>query len=78
MNLKDILVHIDNRPTCASRLAVAIQLAKQQDARLSGLSVIPHPYYAPHHRPPQSSDPRRGRDPAAEDDDCAGPDVTLA
>ncbi len=53
MNLKDILVHIDNRPTCASRLAVAIQLAKQQDARLSGLYVISHPYYAPHHHPPQ-------------------------
>ena len=53
MNLKDILVHIDNRPTCVSRLQVAIQLAKQQNARLSGLYVIPHPYYAPHHRPPQ-------------------------
>jgi len=53
MNFKDILVHIDNRPTCVSRLQVAIQLATQQNARLSGLYVIPHPYYAPHHRPPQ-------------------------
>lgn len=53
MNLKDILVHIDNRPTCSSRLAVAIQLAVQQNARLTGLYVIPHPYFAPHHRDPQ-------------------------
>ena len=53
MNLKDILVHIDNRPTCSSRLNVAMQLAKQQNARLTGLYVIPHPYFAPHHRDPQ-------------------------
>ncbi len=49
MNLKDILVHIDNRPTCASRLAVAIHLAKQQQARLTGLYVVAHPYYASRH-----------------------------
>ncbi len=53
MNLKDILVHIDHRPTCFSRLVAAIHLAKQQSARITGLYVIPHPYYAPHHRPPQ-------------------------
>ena len=49
MNLKDILVHIDNRPTCSSRLSVAIQLAKRQQAKLTGLYVIPAPYYASHH-----------------------------
>ncbi|SHJ29735.1 Universal stress protein family protein [Malonomonas rubra DSM 5091] len=49
MNLKDILVHIDNRQTCKSRLQVAIQLAKQQSAFLSGIYVIPHPYYASKH-----------------------------
>lgn len=53
MNFKDILVHIDNRPTCASRLSVAIKIAKQQQARLSGLYIIPHPYYASHHVDPQ-------------------------
>ncbi len=53
MNLKDILIHIDHRPTCTSRLEAAILLARQQQARLTGLYVIPHPYYAPHHRPPQ-------------------------
>lgn len=41
MNLKDLLVHIDLRPTCSSRLATAIQLAKQQQAKLTGLYTIP-------------------------------------
>ncbi len=53
MNLKDILVHIDNRPSCASRLAVVIRLATQQKARLTGLYVIPQPYAAPHLGDPQ-------------------------
>lgn len=52
MNFKDILVHIDNRPTCAARLNLSIQLAKQQQARLTGLYVIPHPYFASHHVDP--------------------------
>ena len=43
MNLKDILIHIDQRPTCASRLEVALQLARQQQAQLTGIYVIPHP-----------------------------------
>lgn len=54
MNLKDILVHVDNRPTCRSRLEVAVQLARQQEARLTGIYVVPHPHVAPHHRPPES------------------------
>ena len=48
MNLKDILVHVDGRSTCQSRLKVAIALARNQGSRLTGLYVIPHPYYAPH------------------------------
>ncbi|MCD6580642.1 MAG: universal stress protein [Desulfuromusa sp.] len=48
MNLKDILVHIDNRPTCDSRLKVAIQLALQQQSRLTGIYVIPHPHFVAH------------------------------
>lgn len=48
MNFKDILVHIDNRPTCVSRLETAAQLAAQQGARLTGLYVQPHPGYLPH------------------------------
>ncbi len=45
MNLRDILVHIDNRPTCPSRLEVAVQLAQSHQARLAGLYVIPRPHY---------------------------------
>ena len=55
MSFKDILVHINNRPTCKSRLQVAIQVARQHQARLTGLYVIPHPYYASHHVDPQQS-----------------------
>ncbi len=45
MNFKDILVHVDNRPTCSSRLETAVRLAVQQKARLTGLYVLPHPGY---------------------------------
>lgn len=45
MNYKDILVHIDNRPTCATRLVTAARLAAQHGARLTGLYVRPHPGY---------------------------------
>ncbi|MFK5925698.1 MAG: universal stress protein [Desulfuromusa sp.] len=48
MNLKDILVHIDNRPTCDSRLKVAIGLAAQQQSQLTGIYVIPHPHFVAH------------------------------
>jgi len=49
MNLKDILVHIDNRPTCASRLKAAIQLAQRQESHITGIYIIPPPYFASHH-----------------------------
>lgn len=48
MNLKDILVHIDNRPTCASRLEVALRLAQQQQSQLTGIYVIPFPHLTTH------------------------------
>lgn len=41
MNAKDLLVHIDLRPTCPARLATAIRLAQQQQAKLTGLYTIP-------------------------------------
>jgi len=49
MAFKDILVHIDNSPNCAARLALAIGIAKQHQAHLTGLYVIMHPYYKPEH-----------------------------
>ncbi|WP_303722029.1 universal stress protein [Malonomonas rubra] len=41
MNTKDLLVHIDLQPTCTGRLATAIKVAKQQQARLTGIYTIP-------------------------------------
>lgn len=49
MNLKNILVHLDDRPTCKSRLDVAILLAKQQESHLTGIYIISRMYFA-HHR----------------------------
>ncbi|MCZ6482667.1 MAG: universal stress protein [Alphaproteobacteria bacterium] len=40
MALKDILVHIDNSPSCPARLDVAINLARENGAHLAGLYVI--------------------------------------
>lgn len=48
MNLKDILVHIDQRATCASRLDVALRLARHQQSLLTGIYVIPHPHFVAH------------------------------
>jgi len=41
MNAKDLLVHIDLRSTCQARLEIAIKLAQQQQAKLTGLYTIP-------------------------------------
>ncbi len=49
MNLKDILVHIDDRPTCASRVEAAVQLARQQGSHLTGIYIISQLYFS-HHR----------------------------
>ncbi|NVN98616.1 MAG: universal stress protein [Geobacteraceae bacterium] len=49
MAIKDILVHLDNSPSCKSRLDMAIQIAKRHGAHLKGLFVLSHSYYAPRH-----------------------------
>src|SRR5690349_22805281 len=45
MALVDILVHMDSTPHCPARLDLAIGLARQHRARLTGLYVITHDYY---------------------------------
>ncbi|WP_431270623.1 universal stress protein [Dankookia sp. P2] len=40
MRLKDILVHLDATPRCAARLQLAVTLARQHDAHLTGLHVV--------------------------------------
>jgi nucleotide-binding universal stress UspA family protein len=48
MEFKDILVHIDNSQQCATRLDLALRLARQHKAHLTGLYAIIHRHYAPH------------------------------
>ena len=47
MDFKDILVHVDNSKQCASRLDLAINLARKHKAHLTGLYVVTHPHYKP-------------------------------
>ena len=47
MAIKDILLHLDNSPSCQSRMELAIQTAKSHGAHLKGLYVLTHRYYAP-------------------------------
>ena len=46
MKFKDILVHIDNSQQCANRLELAVRLAKEHEAHLTGIYVIIHQPYA--------------------------------
>lgn len=45
MTLKSILVHMDATKRCKERLALAGDLARRFDAHLSGLFVIPEPFF---------------------------------
>lgn len=43
MSLKDLLVIVDHDPTCASRIDIALALAAEHDAHVTGLHVMPWP-----------------------------------
>lgn len=47
MKFKDILVHLDDAPNCRTRVALAVNLARQHNAFLTGLYVITQPHYQP-------------------------------
>ncbi|HEX5773151.1 MAG TPA: universal stress protein [Geomobilimonas sp.] len=47
MKFKDILVHLDSSPQSMNRLDLAIRIAKDHGARLTGLYVVVHPQYRP-------------------------------
>lgn len=49
MALKDILLHIDDTPSCPTRIDLAINLARTHGAHLKGLYVHSHSFYAPRH-----------------------------
>lgn len=40
MGYKDILVHLDSSPACATRIDIGVQLARTFDAKLTGLYVV--------------------------------------
>ncbi len=40
MGYKDILVHLDSSPACATRIDIGVTLARNFDARLTGLYVV--------------------------------------
>jgi nucleotide-binding universal stress UspA family protein len=47
MEIRDILVHLDNSSASAARLDVAIAYARKHGARLRGLYLITHFFYEP-------------------------------
>ncbi|MFZ4859495.1 MAG: universal stress protein [Desulfuromonadaceae bacterium] len=49
MSIKDILLYLDNSSACEQRIETAVYLAKQQGARLTGLSLVTFDYYQPHY-----------------------------
>ena len=71
MSIKNLLVHVDNSKHCATRLDVAIGLARTYDAHLAGIYAIPDPYIAPYmaggYIPPELIEDQiqRGREAAA-------------
>lgn len=48
MAIKEILLHLDNSPSCLSRIDLAIRLAQIHGAHLKGIYILPHEFYAPH------------------------------
>ncbi len=58
MAIKDILLHLDNSPSCHSRLDLAIEMAKSHGAHIKGLYVLSHSYYAPRHTTADSENAR--------------------
>lgn len=49
MSIKDILLHLDDSSACEHTIDAALRLAKQQDARVTGLSLVTYDYYQPHY-----------------------------
>ena len=47
MDFKDLLVHIDDSHQCVARLDLAIKLARDYKAHLTGLYVVTHTQYTP-------------------------------
>lgn len=44
---KDILLYLDDSPACETRIDVALALAREHSALLTGISILAHGYYQP-------------------------------
>lgn len=73
MGIKDILVHIDSRPTCPTRLALAIRLAQAHQAHLAGIYVTELPFFSLRHSTAEA-DRQQARDLFREQTGAAGLD----
>lgn len=51
MKFKDILVHIDNSHQCTNRLQLAVKLANEHKAHLTGVYIVSHIPYTYHDEP---------------------------
>jgi nucleotide-binding universal stress UspA family protein len=49
MSIKDILIYLDDSPSCECRINVALALAHAQGAWVTGLSIVTCDYYRPHY-----------------------------
>lgn len=49
MSIKDILIYLDDSPSCERRIEVALSLAQAQGARVTGLSIVTYGFYQPHY-----------------------------
>lgn len=49
MDIKDILLYLDDSPSCERRIDATLNLAQTQGARVTGLSIVTYDYYQPHH-----------------------------
>ncbi len=49
MSIKDILLCLDDSPTCERRIDAALSLAQLLGAKITGLSIVTHGYYQPHY-----------------------------
>lgn len=54
MAIRDILLHVDNRPTCPRRLDLAVAVARSQGAQLTGLFVSDLPFFTRHQGKPDT------------------------
>ncbi len=49
MSIKDILLYLDDSSASSHTIDAAFSLAKQQSARITGLSIVTYDYYQPHY-----------------------------